>query len=251
MFPVINIGPLAIQAQGLILIIGFLFGIQLMNQFNKSESTNASTMENMIYWSLIAGIIAARLGFVLIHISVFLKDPLSIFSLSTTMLDNSFGTLVGVITALIYAQKKEILNWKTLDAIAIFLSVLAPAWFLSLYASGKMNGIPTNVSWAVNLAGQNRHPTQLYLFGSSLVFVIVILVITQIFERNLPQKQGIIGLSFLSWLCFSLLIIQPYFENSPIILNRIHSMQLFYWSILALSFYLMHLLLNKNYGDNQ
>jgi len=246
MFPIINIGPLAIQAQGFILLIGFFFGIQLMMHFGKSEKINVSKIESMIYWSLLAGIFGARIGFVLKYLSVFINEPLSIFSLSPTMLENSFGVLVGIITALIYAQKKEFLNWQTLDTLSIFLSILVPAWFLALFAAGKMIGIPGDVPWAVNISGLYRHPTQLYLFVLILLLLIVFLVTTRGFKRSLTSKQGIIGLSFISWISLSLLLVQPFIENSPVIFDRIHSMQIFYWLILATIFYIIHFLLYKS-----
>ena len=62
MFPIINIGPLAIQAAAFILLLSFFIGSFLTGKFSTNLGTHTEAIENGILIALIAGIIGARQG---------------------------------------------------------------------------------------------------------------------------------------------------------------------------------------------
>ncbi len=93
MFPVINLGPLAIQSAGMILILSLWIGIWLSSRLARNIGTNGDVIENGILAALLLGIFGARVGFLLQNFSIFLDNPLSLVSLTPSMLDPAFGFL--------------------------------------------------------------------------------------------------------------------------------------------------------------
>ena len=176
MFPIINIGPAAIQASGFILLLSLFLGTWLTGKLSAELGTNADAIENSILIGLIAGILGARIGFMLKNTTVFITNPASLFSLTPSMLDTSFGVLVGVLTAFILAQKKNLPLWPTLDSLTPLLMLLFTGIHLSNFANGNAYGLPTNLPWGVQLWNAARHPVQVYaillvavLFGWTLI----------------------------------------------------------------------------------
>jgi phosphatidylglycerol---prolipoprotein diacylglyceryl transferase len=162
MFPIINIGPLAIQAAGLILLLSFFTGSWLAAKFSAGLGTNTDVIENAILVGLIAGLLGARIGFLLKNPGVFVNNPLSLVSLTPSMLDVSFGILVGVLTALVIAQKKYLPLWPTLDVLTPFFLLIFAGVHLANYANGAGFGISTDLPWGIQLWNATRHPVQLY-----------------------------------------------------------------------------------------
>ncbi len=176
MFPIINIGPLAIQAASFILLLSFFIGSFLTGKFSTNIGTHTEAIENGILIGLIAGILGARLGFMLKYPSIMTIDPLSLFSLTPSMLDASFGILVGILTLIILAQKKHLPLWPTLDALTPFCLLIFMGIHLANFANGSAYGIPTQMPWGISLWNATRHPVQLYGFILGAVLTLALLI---------------------------------------------------------------------------
>ena len=124
MFPIIQIGPMALQAPGLILLIGLWLGLILAERLAPRFRANANHVYNIVFVALVAGVIGARVSFVLENHEVFFQNPLNIFSLNPGLLDPIGGAVIGLLAALVYGNRKKIIWWSTLDAIAPFLGVM-------------------------------------------------------------------------------------------------------------------------------
>ncbi len=162
MFPIINLGPLAVQAAGFFLLLGVFFGTWLTSKLATGIGANADAIETSILVGLLSGILGARIGFFLKNPALFMNDPLSLLSLTPSMLDASFGVLVGVLTAVILAQKKSLPLWPTLDALTPLFLFVFSGIHLANYANGNAFGLPTSLPWGIDLWGALRHPVQLY-----------------------------------------------------------------------------------------
>jgi len=172
MFPIINIGPLAIQAGGLILLLSLWIGTWLTSKFAEQLQTNGGAIESAILISLVSGIIGARLGFMLQNPIVFVNKPLSVFSLTPSMLNINFGLLIGALAAFIFAQKKHLPLLPTLDTLSPLMLLLFAGIHLANLANGNEYGLATTLSWGITLWNAVRHPVQLY----ALILIAVLLV---------------------------------------------------------------------------
>jgi len=192
MFPVINIGPAAIQAAGLILLLSFMIGTWLTDRFSQKIGTHDEVIDNAILIGLISGILGARVGFMLQNPGVFLDNPISLFSLTPSMLDASFGVLVGTLSAFIFAQKKHLPLWPTLDTLSPLVVLLFIGVHLANFANGNAFGLPTELPWAVQLWNAMRHPVQLYTIILAAFFLIWMLFHTKVLSVTGFMCSGVL-----------------------------------------------------------
>lgn len=210
MFPVIDIGPIAIQAAGLALLLSLWVGIWLTSKFGKNLGTNADTLENAILIGLIAGILGARIGFVLQNPSIFSSNPLSILSLSPSMLDASFGVLVGGITAFIFAQKHYLPLWPTLDSLSPFAVLIFAGLHLANFANGTAFGFPADIPWGIRLWNAVRHPVQIYALLLAAGLFLWLIFQTKRLHTTGFMRSGTLFLSTAAGIGFITLIIRAF-----------------------------------------
>ena len=217
MFPVIDLGPFAIQAAGLILLLSFFIGSWLTSFFSSSLGTNGDAIENCLLLGLITGIIGARLGFMLQNTSFLLDNPLSLVSLTPSMFNPGFGILTGVIVALIIAQRNHLPLWPTLDSISPFILLLYTGIHLANFANGNNYGVITNLPWGIELWGAIRHPVQLYAVLLAMVITLWSLFQTKLLNSTGFQRSGELFCLITSLLGLSTLFTRAFVENKQLI----------------------------------
>lgn len=219
MFPVLDLGPIAIQASGLILLLSLMIGIWLSRKFAKNLLTNAEAIENGILTGLLAGIAGARIGFLLQNPSVFLNNPLSLVSLTPSMLNPGFGLLVGVAVIWIMAQKKHLPLWPTLDTISPLILMVFCGFHLANYANGNAYGLPTSLPWGVQLWNTLRHPVQMYAVVLGLAALAGWLLQTRGMKQTGFQKSGVLFAIVITALAFITVIIRAFAAEKLIFLG--------------------------------
>jgi phosphatidylglycerol:prolipoprotein diacylglycerol transferase len=162
MFPVFNVGPAAIQAPGLILMVGFWLSLNLAARHAKAEGLPENAVYNAGFAGMLFGLIGARLGYVAQHWSAYQNDLSGVLALSTEALSTEIGLMVGIGAGALYLYRYRV-------SVPVVLDVLAPALalflaFISLanLSSGSGYGSITHLPWAIELWGARRHPTQIY-----------------------------------------------------------------------------------------
>jgi phosphatidylglycerol---prolipoprotein diacylglyceryl transferase len=239
MFPIINIGPLAIQAAGLILLLSFFSGSWLATRFSAGLGTNTDVIENSFLIGLIASLLGARIGFLLKYPAVFVNNPLSLVSLTPSMLDASFGLLVGVLSALIFAQKKHLPLWPTLDALTPFLLLIFAGIHLAHYANGDAFGLPTNLPWGIQLWNATRHPVQLYALLLTGALFAWLMVHTRLLKTTGFQRSGVLFSVILGGIAMIILFTRA-FMAEKILLGAIDLNQAFSFAVLIASLGLIY-----------
>lgn len=190
MFPMINIGPLSIQAAGFILIASLFIGLWTTTYFSKNLGTNGNLIENSILLGLIAGLITARVGFILQNPSALAGNLLAMFSLTPSMLNPSFGIFVGSLTAFIYAQKKHLPLWPSLDTLTPLFIFLFAGKHLSNFAIGNGYGLPTEFPWGIQLWNETRHPVNLYALILVAIYLLWMIIHTKVFKTTGFLRSG-------------------------------------------------------------
>jgi phosphatidylglycerol:prolipoprotein diacylglycerol transferase len=234
MFPIIQIGPMALQAPGLILLVGLWLGLLLSERLAPRFRANPNDVYNLVFVGLIAGVLGARVSFVVQNFEVFLLKPTNIVSLNPGLLDPMGGFAIGLISILVYGNRKGI-NWKpTLDAITPFLCVIMIAYGFSNLASGDAFGAETSLPWGINLWGGMRHPTQVY----QILAGCVILGIIWPRRGNSNAVQRIPGETIIGFVALSAgtwLFLEAFRGDSNVLTNGIRTSQIFAWLLLAIS----------------
>jgi len=129
---------------------------------------------NLVFVGLIAGVIGARLTYLITYPEAFSSSPLSLVSLNPGLLDPLGGLAVGTIAAIIYAQRVKLALWSVLDALTPLLAVMMIALGISHLASGVAFGAETQAPWAIELWGARRHPSQVYEILSATAILAVL-----------------------------------------------------------------------------
>ena len=94
MFPILQIGPLAIQVPGLVLLVGVWVALNMVEREAPRHKVSAADISNLILIGLVAGILGARLWYALRFLSVYVDNPLSLFSLNPSTLAAEEGSVV-------------------------------------------------------------------------------------------------------------------------------------------------------------
>ena len=236
MLPTLQIGSLAIQTPGLILLIGIWFALDLADRQAPLFGQNGNRIFSLLIFILVGGLVGARLVFAAGNMQIFSDNPLSLFSFSSTLMSLPGGIIFAAAAGLAYGQRSKLPFWPTLDALSMAFAVLLIASSLANFASGDAYGSVTTLPWAINLWGALRHPTQFYETLAALTTAIAI------WPRPSGRLAGWFhtapGLRFWTWVglsAFSRLFLETFRANSPLLLGQFREIQLIAWLILALS----------------
>jgi len=234
MFPVIQLGPMALQAPGLILLGGLWIGLMISERWANRFGVKPNQLYNIVFVALIAGVIGARLSYALQNWDAFLASPLSLFSLLPSLFDPVGGLAVGLLAALIYGSRHQIPLWPALDALTPLGAVMIIALGLANLASGAGFGSVTELPWGIDLWGASRHPTQIY----QIIAGAIILAIIWPRRSTMDASQRVSGETF--WLFVSLssgswMIIEAFRGDSILLPGGWRVAQIVAWLILAVS----------------
>ena len=177
MMPTILIGSIALPTYPLFLLIAYWVGLWLAAIQAEKMGIDGDHVYNAGLYGLIAGIIGARLWFVLEHWENYVPDPMQALSLSRSALAPTEGLLIAGLVALIYLQQSNVSLGKFLDAAAYGLALAVAIGHSGEFLGGDALGATTTVPWAVEISGATRHPVQLYEAAASFIILIVLFLV--------------------------------------------------------------------------
>lgn len=222
-----HIGDFAVRAYGLALAISFLVGLSLIRREARVLNLDPETLVNLGFVLIIFGVLGARLGYVLYHLSDFADRPLDIINpfqsgqFGIAGLNLQGGMIGGFLAGLIYLRMKSMPLAASLDAVVpavgfgIFLSRIG------CYLNGCCFGTPTDGPFGVHFPPSSPahaifgadavHPTQLYSSAYGLLLLFVLMWI----NRKWYRVGRTVGIFFVAESAFRLLI-EPlrYYEEA-------------------------------------
>ena len=234
MYPYFRLGPFLIQLPLLALLVGLWIGMSLVERVSYRLKLYPSAIGNMIFYSLLGGLIGARLGYALQFPTLYLSKPLSLLALTPTTLSPSMGLAAGLITFVIFIERKRLPLRPTLDAIAPGLALFMTFVGVAHILSGDAFGAPTNVPWAIRLWNEYRHPSQLY---ETFLAMIIFLVIRERFPK--PEGGGMNFLLTLALVSAARIFLEAFRGDSAFWPGGYRQAQVIGLFILTFSFYLM------------
>ncbi len=232
MLPILNVGPVAVQLPGLILIAGIWLGLLLAERNANRYDISPAGLNNMIFVALISGVLGARLIYVISNWEAFADNLGSIFSHNPGLLDAWGGVLCAILAGLIYGQRKQMPFWATLDALTPMLAVLGISVALANLSSGSGYGRPTDLPWGIELLGQKSHPSQVYEAVAATV-ILGLLWPGRGLVRN--ARPGVYFLWFIAASAGTRLFLEAFRGNSQLLFSGLRSAQVGAWIVLAAS----------------
>ncbi len=196
MFPYLRLGPFLLQTPGLALLVGLWLGTSLTEKESARIGLNKEQVNGMIFSSLLAGIVGARMGYALQYFSVYAANPFSLFAINTNTLNPIAGMFIAIVIGFVYARRKHLPLRSTMDALAPGLAVFMVAFGIAHILSGDAFGEPAkNLPWSIYLWNEYRHPSQVY----ETLAALIIFGLTQVFRWGPPDS----GINFLSVIALS------------------------------------------------
>ncbi|MDE2825297.1 MAG: prolipoprotein diacylglyceryl transferase [Gemmatimonadota bacterium] len=180
MHPILfEIGPLTVRTYGLLLAVSFIAGILLALRRSRARGLNQNQMINMSLLIMLAGIVGARIMYVIPHWNEFSANPLDIISpfqssgsIGLTGLTMYGGFIAAVLVSILYLRVNRLSIWKACDAFAPSIALGIGVSRVGCFMNGCCFGLPTESALGVvfpafSAAGSfypdvALHPAQLY-----------------------------------------------------------------------------------------
>lgn len=183
-----------IRWYGLLMAFGMLVASMLLLRFAKKRGYSSDMIYDFILVIIPSAVLMARLWYVLFNLDYYLQHPSSILNVREGGLAIQGGVIGGIIAGWIFAKVKKVDFWELADMVAPGLILAQAIGRWGNYANGEAHGGPTNLPWAITVAGEKVHPTFLYeSLWNLLVFGVLLWVMKrQKFSGQIFLLYGIL-----------------------------------------------------------
>lgn len=247
----IELGNIKIYWYSVLILIGVLLGSYIVTKESKRFNISQSKISDMLFYTIIFGIIGARLYYVIFNLDYYLNYPIDIIKVWEGGLAIHGGIIAGI-TYLIYYTKKNNLNLLQITDIfapGLLIGQAIGRWgnFFNSEAHGSITTIvhlkklmlPNFIIEGMYIDGNYYIPT---FFYESLICIIGLIIIL-IIRRTRIIKTGQITGFYLIWYGIGRYIIEAYRTDS-LMLSSLKQAQII--SIIMIIIGLVIIILSKN-----
>lgn len=265
----LDLGPLQIYWYSIFVFIGLTVGCSIIYFEAKKRDIDENFLINLIFNSIIIGLIGARAYYVLFNLNYYLSNPLEILAVWNGGLAIHGGIFAGLIFVIIYCKKHKVNILKMLDIIVLGLIIgqSIGRWgnFFNSEAYGaittvenlKSQGIPMFIIDGMYILGEYRQPAFFYESVWCLCGFLAMLIIKKSKYLRIGQLSGF----YLIWYGISRFLIEG-IRTDSLMLGSIKMAQivsiLFIISGIILFIYNLkkdpnknHILYNKTYDEQE
>ncbi|MCP4611496.1 MAG: prolipoprotein diacylglyceryl transferase [Planctomycetes bacterium] len=168
---------LTVKSYGLMMVVGFLAAVYLIRRLSRDITPDPQLITNAALYSLIGGVVGARVFYVLHHLSDFTQDPKDVFKIWNGGLELLGGVILAVAIIISYLIYHKLPIRRYLDILAIGLMLALVSGRIGCFLNGCCFGKPTELPCAV------RFPYNSFAYLSQ---------INTNLERNRPEPQLIL-----------------------------------------------------------
>lgn len=203
----LDLGIFQIYWYSIFILLGIFIALALVYLEIKKTNIDKDTFIDMSFYSIIIGLIGARIYYVLFNLGYYLKNPLEIIQIYNGGLAIHGGIIFGSIYIIHFCHKKKLNLLKILDIIVVGL-IIAQAigrWGnffnqeaygpLTTYQNLKNMHIPEFIIEGMNITGKYYTPTFLYESLWNILGFIILIAIRKL--KNL--KIGVLSGTYLIW----------------------------------------------------
>ncbi len=230
-----HVGPFTVYFFGLMTAVGILAGIWLAVREGKRKGLSPENILDFALYAVIAGLIGARLVFVLFDLEFYLANPVEILRVNEGGLSIHGAILGGTLAALWFCRGRKLSFWRLGDTVAPSLALGEAIARVGC----DIYGAPTSAPWGIPIGAQRYHNIPLYTtVALSAVFAILWL------RRRRARYDGEILLWFLALYSVARFIIE-YFRVSVSFLGLMTVAQFISLVIIAVALGLMRRLVRS------
>lgn len=153
-----------IQSYGLMMVIGFLAAVSLIRHLSRNITPDPRLITNAALYSLIAGVVGARLFYVVHHFDQFQgRYPLDVLAIWHGGLELLGGVILAIAVIFFYLCYHKLPIRQYLDILAIGLMLALAFGRIGCFMRGCCFGKPTNLPWAIRFPyGSDVYYSQVY-----------------------------------------------------------------------------------------
>lgn len=197
----LDLGFLQIYWYSICIFIGVFIATFLIIREAKKRKINEDFTFNLIFYTVIFGLIGARLYFVVFNLDYYLNNPFEIIEVWNGGLAIHGGIIGGLIFLLFYTKKYKINTYKMLDiaVVGLIIGQAVGRWgnFFNQEVYGKVfpelvnSSLPKFIIDGMYIDGAYRQPLFLYESLGCLLGFIVLLIIRRYKYLKNGQLTGI------------------------------------------------------------
>jgi len=140
---------LTIRSFGVMMVIGFLIGFFLIVRLGRSICSNPQLVTNLALYCLVAGVVGARIFFVVHHFNQLQNPWSSMFAVWQGGLEFYGGVIFAIPVIVLYSRRHKLPIRRCLDILAIALMLGLAFGRLGCFLNGCGFGKQTDLPWAV------------------------------------------------------------------------------------------------------
>jgi len=178
-----HLGSFGIPTYGVLVALGVLVGLWISVRNSERQGIKAENAWDFGIAIVLAGILGAKILYILVDWRVYMEHPREIFSLSTLQAGGVFsgGLLAAFVVSAWFLRKHNMPALATLDAFSPGLAMGHAIGRLGCFAAGCCYGKPTDHFWGVTFTnplaaqyvgtplGVALEPTQLFESAAELI----------------------------------------------------------------------------------
>jgi phosphatidylglycerol:prolipoprotein diacylglycerol transferase len=140
---------LPLPSYGLMMVIGFLAAVLVMRRLSRDITSNPQFITNASLYALIAGVVGARVFYVIHYFDRFRANLLSVFAVWHGGLEFLGGVILAIAVLLFYLKLHKLSIRRYFDILAIGLMLGLAFGRIGCFLKGDCFGRPTTVAWAI------------------------------------------------------------------------------------------------------
>ena len=203
---IITIGDFNIEWYSVLIVVGAILALIMIIKEAKRYGYPSDFVFNMCFWSIIVGIIGARLYYVVFNLDLY-TNFWDIFKIWEGGLAIHGGIIFGAITCYLYCKKYRVRTVRMLDFIAPALLLAQAIGRWGNFFNGEAHGAVTSLESLQNLhipefiidgmyiGGAHYQPTFLYESLWCLLGVIILLIVRRLKVTKVGQPTAL----YLMW----------------------------------------------------
>lgn len=156
------------------MVIGFLAGVWLIRRLSRNLTPDPQLITNVTLYCLIAGVVGARLLYVVLEFEKFRGRPPSVFAVWEGGLVLLGGVILAIVVILFHLIRHKLPMRRYFDILAIGLMLGVAFGRIGCFLIGDCYGKPTDLPWGV------RFPYYSHVYISQ---------INADMDRNRPEPQ--------------------------------------------------------------
>lgn len=236
----IRLGPIEIAWYGIIIVTGMFIATWLSMKEANKRGIGEDFIVDLAFWILPAGIIGARIYYVIFELNHYIQNPIQIFYFWEGGLAIYGGLIAGFAVLVWYAEKRNVPTWLLLDILAphVMIAQAIGRWgnFINQEAHGgevtrsflENLQLPNFIINQMQINGTYYHPTFLYESVWNVIGFFILMILRRK-ENFLRRGESI--LFYLSWYGFGRFFIEGMRTDSlyigPFRVSQVLSLGLF------------------------